>query len=279
MLPLILREMRVKSWSKNVLIFLPSIAASEYSKLYSIKLWLLFLTFCLLSSTVYVLNDIRDQVIDKNHPEKSHRPIAKGEMTNLQGSVLITGCTVFTILLASFLSTSTNIIVFCFLLINVCYSFGLKSIPILELFLVASGYLIRCAAGALESQIELSFWFYVIIGFSALSMIVGKRIAESTQDINVKRSVLKLYSTNFLMSLYGIAVCSSINFTFLWINEKFGNDPKNIVAGVLLSIPILAHVRVTLSDEVREVEFPERWLSNKPHLIVAILIAGLILYV
>jgi decaprenyl-phosphate phosphoribosyltransferase len=278
MLHLIIQEMRVKSWTKNFLIFLPALAASEYSKLYSIQLWLLFLAFCLFSSSVYVLNDIRDVDFDKSHPEKSYRPIANGKISEFQGIALIVLCVCFALFVISFLSLATKISVFLFLILNLFYSFGLKSKPILELFLVSSGYLIRCASGAFEAQVELSFWFYIIVGFCSLSLITGKRIAESTQDIEMKRIVLKAYSTDFLKTLYGIAVCSSINFTFLWINEKFGNEPKNILAGALLTIALLAHVRVTLSEDAREVEFPELWLRSKPHLIAAVFLAGIILY-
>jgi decaprenyl-phosphate phosphoribosyltransferase len=275
---LIVQEMRIKSWTKNVFVFLPLIAASEYSKLFSFELWLLFFAFCLASSSIYVLNDIRDQDFDKSHPKKALRPIANGQMSAFQGLLLIIFCVLFVSLSISFLSLSTKISVLLFLILNVFYSLGLKSIPILELFLVSSGYLIRCAAGALEAKIELSFWFYIIVGSCSLSLIIGKRIAESAQEIILKRTVLKFYSRDFLLTVYGVAVCSSMNFVFLWINEKFGNEPKNIVAGVLFAIAILAHARVTLSDEAREVEFPELWLKSKPHLILTVLLAGFLLY-
>jgi hypothetical protein len=119
----------------------------------------------------------------------------------------------------------------------------------------------------------------MIIGFSSLTLITGKRLAEMSQDIDFKRLVLASYSREYLKVVYGVCLCSSMNFVFLWINEKFGSDPKNILAGVLLTLVLFEHGRVTLGKKSPEVEFPERWIVRNLHLLGLSMLAGLILYV
>lgn len=279
MVQIIIKQMRVKSWSKNLLVFIPAFANQSYPAILSIEIWILFLMFCLLSSLVYIFNDIRDRDLDKNHPEKSKRPIANGDLKVYQGYLIVFICAAVVSVLASMLTFKTLIIALLFPIINLFYSLGLKNIPNLELFLVSSGYVVRCVSGASIEEIKLSFWFYMIVGFSSAILVVGKRLAELSQSLGNKRAVLVFYSYDYLKIVYGIVLSSTVNFIFLWINERFGSDFKGIVAGVLLTIVLLEHARASLGKLPHQVEFPEAWLLSKPHLLFIVLIAGFILYV
>ncbi|MFM7595033.1 MAG: UbiA prenyltransferase family protein [Flavobacteriales bacterium] len=214
--------LRVKSWVKNGFLFLPAIFSLhllQWNVMYSVFMGTF--VFSLISSFVYINNDIKDAGEDALHPRKKHRPIAAGLISKTRAFfvgiiLLIIAFSVFFItkLPLTFLS-----IVLTYLLLNLLYSFWLKTLPLLELFIVAINFVLRVLAGCSIIAVKPSHWILVVTFFLAFLMVVVKRKSEITQlqgnAVN-HRTVLKAYSVGFLNTLTYIAATITITAYLLY---------------------------------------------------------------
>lgn len=155
---------RVSHYIKNFLIFLPLLFSGTLlsNRGGVIHCAIALVCFCLVSSAIYIFNDIQDKEVDKNHPRKSKRPIASGAVS-VQAAVLI-----IVVLLAlcgiisvCFLPLASGLFLLVYLAINVLYSLSFKHIPILDISCVAAGFLIRLMYGAFVTSIVISNWLYL----------------------------------------------------------------------------------------------------------------------
>jgi 4-hydroxybenzoate polyprenyltransferase len=219
MLKYYLKEMRVHHYIKNLLVFVPLICSGQIldpDKL--LPSFYAFLSFCFISSAVYFINDIRDAEKDRNHPTKCNRPIAAGQIS-VRSAVIFT---VFLILLAvlfnclCFHPLSTALLAVYFLL-NLGYSLGLKNIPLLDVTILAAGYLIRAMYGSVVTGIEMSDWLYLVIISAAFYLGLGKRRNElKKQGSEDTREVIRKYSFSFLDSNMYICMALVVVFYALW---------------------------------------------------------------
>jgi len=214
-----LQEMRVHHYIKNLLVFAPLVCSGQFldpdKLLPSIYA---FLSFCFISSAVYFINDIRDVEKDRNHPTKRNRPIAAGKIS-------VRAATSFTIILIAlailfnclcFHPFATGLLVLYFLL-NLGYSFGMKNIPLLDVTILAAGFLIRAMYGSVVTGIEMSDWLYLVILSAAFYLGLGKRRNELKRQGNDEtREVIGKYSFSFLDS--NMYICMALVFVFyaLW---------------------------------------------------------------
>ena len=219
MLKYYLKEMRVHHYIKNLLVFVPLICSGQIldpDKL--LPSFYAFLSFCFISSAVYFINDIRDAEKDRNHPTKCNRPIAAGQIS-VRSAVIFT---VVLILLAvlfnclCFHPLSTALLAVYFLL-NLGYSLGLKNIPLLDVTILAAGYLIRAMYGSVVTGIEMSDWLYLVIISAAFYLGLGKRRNEhKKQGSEDTREVIRKYSFAFLDSNMYICMALVVVFYALW---------------------------------------------------------------
>jgi len=172
-----------------------------------------FFIFCLLSSVVYVINDIVDAEADRHHPLKKNRPIAAGKISNANGITI--AFVLFAVVL--FLSVYTNsmfkIFALLYLVINIFYTFKLKHMVLLDIFSIAAGFMIRVTAGALIISVEISSWLILTTMFLSLFLAVMKRRSELVVAGNEQastRKVLEYYSTNFIDQMATIAAAGVI---------------------------------------------------------------------
>ena len=181
------RLLRPLQWVKNGLIFLPFLFAVDIAwsveslgdiPLLLGRLAVLFVGFCALSSGVYVFNDLMDRQADRQHPRKRNRPIASGSVSVPAAIGLIAILAVAG--LASVWYVGIVVLVVCavYLGINVAYCLGGKNIVLLDVFAVASGYVIRAVSGALAIDVDPSPWLYTTTGAGALFIVLGRRYAE-----------------------------------------------------------------------------------------------------
>ena len=219
MLKYYLKEMRVHHYIKNLLVFVPLICSGQIldpDKL--LPSFYAFLSFCFISSAVYFINDIRDAEKDRNHPTKCNRPIAAGQIS-VRSAVIFT---VVLILLAvlfnclCFHPLSTALLAVYFLL-NLGYSLGLKNIPLLDVTILAAGYLIRAMYGSVVTGIEMSDWLYLVIISAAFYLGLGKRRNElKKQGSEDTREVIRKHSFSFLDSNMYICMALVVVFYALW---------------------------------------------------------------
>jgi 4-hydroxybenzoate polyprenyltransferase len=243
MLRSLLTAMRPKQWSKNVFVFA---ALAFDGQLLHVRAFIHtlagFVLLCLISSAVYLLNDLADLEADRKHPVKRMRPIASGALsrsTAMAASVLIA---VPTILLSYWLGLGFGAIVSLYFAINLLYSFWLKHVPIVDVLLVAAGFLLRVGAGvSLVAVQRFSPWLYVCTTLLSLIIGFGKRRAELlllAEDANSHRKVLDGYTIPFLDQLIMIASASTIMAYSLYTFSA-ENLPDNHL--MMLTIPFVMY--------------------------------------
>ena len=213
-----LRLLRPKDWAKNLFLFIPVFFSGElFASTYYVKLALGFAAFCCLASSIYVINDYRDVEDDRKHPEKSKRPIASGAVPKSTalaiGIVLmLTGLGLSYLVKEKFLFV-TGI----YLALNLGYSFGLKSIPILDIIIVAAGFVLRVKGGAVIVQVGVTEWLNIMVFLLALFMAIGKRrddvLLKLSSGADMRRSI-KGYNLEFLNVATSL-VCAVIVVAYL----------------------------------------------------------------
>ena len=212
---------RPRQWVKNVLVLAAPIAAGRITEAGTLgRSVLALLTFTLMASGVYWINDALDATADRLHPTKRRRPIAAGVIParfaliggfGLQLLALIIAGTAVSPLLAAVLGG--------YALLQLAYSVRLKRVPVAELMVVASGFVIRALAGGVATGIVLSEWFLIVTSFGALFVVAGKRYAESLAMGDLAgehRSVLDAYPQAFLQQVVGVCLAVTLLAYCLW---------------------------------------------------------------
>lgn len=216
-----LKLIRVKHYAKNLLIFLPIIFGKKMLEIDSLgKVVLGFIVFSFTASIIYIFNDLKDIERDKNHPKKCKRPIASGEITKRQALLIILFFMVLNIILICiFLNNmKASLILAVYFVINIAYTLKLKNIPILDITILAMGFLIRVVFGALLVHVQISNWLYLTILSISFYMAMGKRRNEiiKIQNTEDTREVLKYYNNNFLNENMYMFLGLAIMFYSLW---------------------------------------------------------------
>ena len=231
--------MRVKHYLKNILIFLPIIFSCQIFQLSKLLLCIIaFFSFSFLSSSIYCINDIMDIEKDKKHIVKKKRPIASGNISKKEATIFALILIIFSIALNilifvidknlnSFIATTS--IELLYFILNVLYSFGLKNIPILDVVILVSGFILRVFYGAEITGIYVSNWLYLTVMMGSFYMGFGKRRNESIKQGENVREVLKKYNKEFLDKFMYISLVLTIIFYSLWcIDEntisRIGNE-------------------------------------------------------
>jgi 4-hydroxybenzoate polyprenyltransferase len=198
----IVRAMRVHQWTKNLFVFAPVVFAKRLTHLEPVLESVgAFICISLAASACYVINDIRDLPADRQHPKKSRRPIAAGELPLREAWALAGALFSVSAILATVLGWWTVVVLAIYVGSTLAYSFGLKHIPLLELFIVASGFVLRILMGSAATSLAASPWLLLTTLFLSLLLAFGKRrgeIGRSGEDAPNSRRVLEFYGLPFL---------------------------------------------------------------------------------
>jgi 4-hydroxybenzoate polyprenyltransferase len=239
----ILKTMRPKQWTKNAFIFAALIFDGQLTNFEAVLITLVgFVIFCLLSSTVYIINDLVDLRADQQHPKKRSRPIAAGELPVKTAQVTAIAFIILVIPLSFLLTTQFAVIALLYLAVNLLYSTRLKHEPILDVLILAGLYVMRVGAGVTLIEVaRFSPWLYVSTIFLALFLGTGKRRAELNLlagEANAHRPVLEGYSLPLLDQL--ITIVSSISIlTYSIYTFSAENLPSN--HAMMLTIPFVIY--------------------------------------
>lgn len=242
MLIALIKAMRPRQWIKNVLIF----AAVVFDRKIGFPPALLSTIagvglFSLIASAIYLINDISDLEADRNHPTKKNRPIASGKLP-----IPIARFTAILLLavalpLAYLLAPEFALICLGYFILNISYSLWLKHIPLIDVLVLASFYVLRVAAGVTIIHVErFSPWLYIATTFLALFLGIGKRRAEllNGQKSNNTRRVLSSYTLTYLDQLIMIVLTITI-VTYSLYTFFAPNLPENQVT--MLTIPFVIY--------------------------------------
>lgn len=226
-LPLV-SALRPRQWIKNAVVLAAPVFSGQLTEPDVLGRGLLTVVlFSMASSGVYLLNDVADVLADRAHPVKRHRPIAAGHLaagTAVTTSLVLVlaACT-----LGTLVSWQLGAVLAAYCLINLAYSWALKDEPVIDIAVIALGFVLRAVAGGVASGIDLSQWFLLIATFGALYMAAGKRYAEVQlvgEGRAETRPSLARYSTSYLRFVWSTAAALLIMSYSLWAFENSTAD-------------------------------------------------------
>ena len=224
---------RPKQWTKNLIIYFAFFFTinqqwdlSQIGKTLDLLelTTAAFLLFCTLSGAAYLLNDIADRPLDRNHPRKRHRPIAAGKLSPQVASTVGGALTVGGLAFSFLLNPWFGAVALAYVLLTGAYSLMLKRLPIIDVLTLSGGYLLRAVAGAVVIEVPISPWLYVVTGLGALLIGLGKRrseivLAGPDGTAAQRREVLLEYSVGlldqFIATVAPAILISYILYTFI----------------------------------------------------------------
>lgn len=251
-----LQLIRVQQWLKNFFIFAPLFFSGhllDIDKL--VYCALAFLTFSLNASSIYIINDYKDIEKDRLHPTKKHRPLASGTISKVTALALFCLLALSSLVLAFFLNVNLGIVISIYFGMNLMYSFGLKKISLIDIFIISIGFVLRVTAGGAITGIEISHWLYIMTFLIALFIAFAKRrddvLLEMQTGEQMRKSVSG-YNLEFISSaisiLCGILIVSYLLYiTSPEITLRFQNRHAYI-STVFVIMGVLRYLQITLVE-------------------------------
>jgi 4-hydroxybenzoate polyprenyltransferase len=294
----IIQSMRPRQWTKNLALFVGLIFAQQLFTLTSFeRASVAFVVFCLASSSVYIFNDLLDLERDRQHPTKSKRPLASGNLpvswAIVTIAILLLGCAGLTLLIASipiqqpdiFASLGGANVLFAltivsYILLMALYSVQLKHIVLLDVFIIASGFVLRILAGAVVIPVVISPWLYLVTILLSLFLALSKRRHELVLlqgEASNHRQILKEYSLPLLDQLITIVIAATIMaYSLYTFQGPTGNHRLMITIPLVLygmfRYLYLMHMRM-------EGGFPEEVLLRDRHMLGTVVLCTVLIII
>ena len=281
-------SLRPKQWTKNFFIFAGILFSQNiFHSSLLVRVILAFLIFCLLSGSIYILNDITDLERDRRHRLKSQRPLASGKLKVSQAIIALIILSSLSLTTSWFLNLPFFLTALAYFLLQVAYSFLLQHIVILDVFAITLGFVLRVVAGAVVINVEISSWLIICTILLSLFLGLSKRRHELVmlnEEAKNHRKVLEKYSPYLLDQMISVVTASTVVcyalYTMSWETvQKFGT--KNLI----FTIPFVLYGifrYLYLIHKKEEGGNPENILVQDIPLMIDILLwvitAGLILY-
>jgi decaprenyl-phosphate phosphoribosyltransferase len=244
---------RPAQWAKNLFLFIPMFFAGEVLNLeIFVKVLIAFFAFSCASSSIYIVNDLRDMEEDRQHPEKCKRPLAAGLISSQRAWFVFTiflAMGIFFLWLTS--ESKYTIILASYFLINLGYSFGLKRVPIVEMLIISSGFVLRVIGGGFVAGVQVSQWMVMMVFLLALFLALAKRrddffvpvsrgktIRKSIEQYNLEyiNSLLIMISgiiiVSYLMYVISPEVINRFHAEYLYLTSVF------VIAGIMRYLQI-----------------------------------------
>lgn len=285
-----LKLIRVKHWLKNCLVFLPLFFSTNlFNKSLLVYAFLSFLSFSFTSSIVYVVNDINDIEKDRKHPTKKNRPLASGAIS-IRNAKIVIAILIVILLFAMFglFKRTNNVLSFAipiiYLIINFLYSKWLKNIPIIDVVIIVTGFVLRVMYGGICTNVDVSKYLYLMIIFGSFFLGFGKRRNEIIKNGDKSRKVLSMYNKEFLDKNMYVALALAVVSYSLWCVDpmtisRIGNDYIFWTIPLLMIILQLYSLNVEGNSDGDPIEVI---LSDKKLFLTGVLyiiVMALILYV
>ena len=245
----IIKLLRPQQWIKNMFVFLPLFFDRHFFDAgYLVPCILMFLAFSMAASGIYCFNDIHDAEADRNHHEKRNRPIASGKVSKATGYIVMLVCFILSAAIMCFINRAVFLVVGAYVVMNIAYTLWLKHIAIVDVFVIAVGFVLRVLAGGVATGIHLTHWIVLMTFLLALFLAFAKR-----------RDDVMAFENS------GVAMRKTANR----YNLRFLNTATSIVG----SITMVCYIMYTVSPEV-----VERFGSPYVYLTSIFVLAGIIRY-
>ena len=210
--------MRPKQWVKNGFVLAPLVFSGLFTDLNALlNAIVAMMLFCFASSATYIINDYRDIENDRKHPVKRHkRPLASGAVQKPQALMLL--FVLYAVLIANaFVAPAVLAVIMAYMLLNLAYTFKLKHMPVLDIFSIAFGFVLRVLAGAVALDVPLSGWMFITTLCLALYLAAIKRKQELSLQGDKSRKVLKKYTLQLVNRYAEMSAVGSLLFYSLFV--------------------------------------------------------------
>ncbi len=276
----LLRELRPKQWTKNALVFAGLVFDMKLFDLGALATSIsAFLIFCAISSAAYVINDLADLERDRRHPVKRRRPIASGLLSVGLARVVVVVLLAVALPVAFLLSLQFALVALTYFVTVLIYSFVLKHVVLLDVFAIASGFVLRAVAGTVVLAVSLSPWLLVCTVLLSLFLALAKRRHELLLlegGAGGHRQILDEYSERFLDQMIAIVTSSTVIAYSLYTFQAAGPPDDH---SMMLTIPFVLYALfryLYLIHQRNEGGSPETLLLKDRPLLVTILLWGLV---
>ena len=227
-------QLRVKHWIKNLFIFIPLLVSGNLSSPGLLYLTVLvFIQFCLAASLIYTINDIKDVEKDRKNVTKKNRPLASGRLSLNQAYLI---CIILSILICAgffLIPTSAGVVISSYIILNVLYSFWLKQISIIDISIISLGFVLRVLSGVYAADLPFSQWLIIMTFTLSMLLALGKRKGEVTLDMHVddKRKSIKGYGLEFIKSMQIVFATITITVYIMYtvFNESYPGNKEYLV--------------------------------------------------
>jgi len=267
------RLMRVSDWIKNLFVFVPWLFAKQaFNQVSTVKIITAFISFCFISSFIYVLNDRFDIESDRRHPVKKLRPIASGQIGITEANLIMAILLIVSYGFSFFLNLKFILVLIVYTALNYFYSWILKNIVLVDIFSIAGGFVLRIAAGAAAVDVAISKWLLLTTLFISLFLAAMKRRAEllSVNGNNNSRKVLADYNPEIINQISivastGVVICYALYTVAEQTISKFSTE-RLIYTTVFVIFGIFRYMYLAQKKENTE-NVAEVIIKDKPMLI------------
>jgi 4-hydroxybenzoate polyprenyltransferase len=269
-----IRLMRPAHWVKNGFIFAPLIFGKSLTDPEKLTMaFIAFGAFSLVSSTVYILNDIVDRNADAEHPKKRYRPIASGRISVSGAVIQLAIVALGALALILQLPWQAEVLIGVYAVINLGYSFGLKHVVLVDIFIIAAGFMLRVLTGGSAIQVQVSEWLIICTLFLSLFLAVAKRRSElSHVGRGETRKVLDDYTPELVRMILIVSITGSImSYSLYTVSDharEFFHTNKFIYTVPIVMYGIFRYIY--LDEKQRTAENPVSVLLRDPWLILTV---------
>lgn len=246
---------RVHQYIKNLFIFAPMFFAFDFTIDNLIKSVIAFTLFSLLASSVYIFNDLMDVNEDRQHPTKRFRPLASGQISERTAKTVMYVLAFCSLSASLLLSVRVFLTLLMYLILNISYSVKLKHIPIIDIFIIAIGFVLRLFVGAYAIEKELSMWIIIMTFLLALFLALAKRRDDVLLSLQGKQTRKNIYGYNFefinasMVLMAGVIIVSYILYTVSpAVIAKMKTD-KLYLTSLFVILGILRYMQITFVEQ------------------------------
>jgi decaprenyl-phosphate phosphoribosyltransferase len=255
------RALRPRHWTKNVLVAaVPLAAGLAPDRDLVVAVAVAFVSFCLAASSVYLVNDLRDAEEDRAHPRKRTRPVASGAVTPAAARVGAVVLAVAALAIAASTTLALVLLIAAYLALSTAYTFALKDQPVVDLVVVAAGFVLRAMAGGVAVGLQPSQWFLLTTAFGSLFVVAGKRYSEVLlvgEGRAESRRSLGGYTRGYLRFVWTMAATVTVTTYALWTFEMASQLARPGFVQASVAPMLLGVLRYALDVELGEAGEPE----------------------
>jgi decaprenyl-phosphate phosphoribosyltransferase len=251
----IIKLLRPHQYIKNLFVFAPLLFSFHFSTDNISNTFIAFILFSLIASSIYVINDLMDIEEDKQHPKKKFRPLASGKVSKKTALVLIFVLSLFSLVGAFFINTNFFYVLCFYFILNIAYSLKLKHITIVDIFIIATGFVLRLFAGASVVENQLSMWIIIMTFLLALFLAVAKRrddVLLSSQGKETRKNI-DGYNLEFvnatMVFMSGTIVVSYILYTVSSDVIQRLNTEYLYLTSFFVILGIMRYMQITFVEE------------------------------